>query len=393
MFNFQCLYLSMPLRLLKKPFLFFIQDSRSVGILLLVCTAISLVIANIPQGTGYVNFWKMDISWLHAVHLPHSPLHLVNDGLMAVFFFLAGMEIKQEMLEGELSTLNKAALPIAAAVGGMVVPAVLYILFNKGTAYAGGWAIPASTDIAFSLGVASLLGKRVPVTLKIFLTALAIIDDLGAILIIALFYGEPVKAFYLLGAVAIILIMYMLNRQKVKFGILHILFGLLLWYAIFNSGIHATVAGVIFALLIPRHLLGHLRHQLHYIVNFVIIPIFALANTAIIFPENAGAALTSSLSWGIILGLVVGKPIGVFLASYLLVKNKKAVLPEGVSWKQLTGAGFLAGIGFTMSIFIAMLAFSEPAVQDIAKVAVLVASLVAIICSIVWLRWAGGKKS
>lgn len=383
----------MPLRLLKKPFLSFIQDSRSVGILLLVCTVISLVIANIPQGIGYVNFWKMEISWLHAVHLPHSPLHLVNDGLMAVFFFLAGMEIKQEMLEGELSTMNKAALPIAAAVGGMVVPAVLYILFNKGTEYAGGWAIPASTDIAFSLGVASLLGKRVPVTLKIFLTALAIIDDLGAILIIALFYGEPVKAFYLLGAVAIILIVYMLNRQKVKFGILHILLGLLLWYAIFNSGIHATVAGVIFALLIPRHLLGHLRHQLHYIVNFVIIPIFALANTAIIFPENAGAALTSSLSWGIILGLVVGKPIGVFLASYLLVKNKKAVLPEGVSWKQLTGAGFLAGIGFTMSIFIAMLAFSEPVVQDIAKVAVLVASLVAIICSIVWLRWAGGKES
>lgn len=383
----------MPFRRLKKPILLFVQDSRSVGILLLVCTVISLVIANIPQGTGYVNFWKMEIDWLHAFHLPHSPLHLVNDGLMALFFFLAGMEIKQEMLEGELSTLNKAALPIAAAVGGMVVPAVLYILFNKGTLYAGGWAIPASTDIAFSLGVASLLGKRVPVTLKIFLTALAIIDDLGAILIIALFYGEPVKAFYLLGAVAIILIVYLLNRQKVKFGILHILFGLLLWYAIFNSGIHATVAGVIFALLVPQRLLGHFRHQLHHVVNFIIIPIFALANTAIIFPENAGAALTSSLSWGIILGLVVGKPIGVFLASYLLVKNKKAVLPEGVSWKQLTGAGFLAGIGFTMSIFIAMLAFSQPAVQDIAKVAVLVASLLAIICSIVWLRWAGEKAA
>jgi len=381
----------MPLRRLKKPIQLFTQDSRSVGILLLACTAISLVIANLPQGIGYVNFWNMEIEWLHTFHLPHSPLHLVNDGLMALFFFLAGMEIRQEMQEGELSTLNKAALPVAAAVGGMIVPAILYILFNKGTEYSGGWAIPASTDIAFSLGVASLLGKRVPVTLKIFLTALAIIDDLGAIIIIALFYGEPVKAFYLLGAVAIILILHLLNRQKVKFGVLHILFGLLLWYAIFNSGIHATVAGVIFALLIPRQLLGHIRHQLHHPVNFIIIPFFALANTAIIFPENAGAALTSSLSWGIILGLVLGKPIGIFLASYLLVQKKKAELPEGVSWMQLTGAGFLAGIGFTMSIFIAMLAFSQPAVQDIAKVAVLVASLVAIICSIIWLRWTGRK--
>lgn len=381
----------MPLRRLKKPIQLFTQDSRSVGILLLACTAISLVIANLPQGIGYVNFWNREIEWLHTFHLPHSPLHLVNDGLMVVFFFLAGMEIRQEMQEGELSTLNKAALPVAAAVGGMIVPAILYILFNKGTEYSGGWAIPASTDIAFSLGVASLLGKRVPVTLKIFLTALAIIDDLGAIIIIALFYGEPVKAFYLLGAVAIILILHLLNRQKVKFSILHILFGLLLWYAIFNSGIHATVAGVIFALLIPRQLLGHIRHQLHHPVNFIIIPVFALANTAIIFPENAGAALTSSLSWGIILGLVLGKPIGIFLASYLLVQKKKAELPEGVSWMQLTGAGFLAGIGFTMSIFIAMLAFSQPAVQDIAKVAVLVASLVAIICSIIWLRWTGGK--
>lgn len=381
----------MPLSRLKKPIQLFTQDSRSVGILLLACTAISLVIANLPQGIGYVNFWNMEIEWLHTFHLPHSPLHLVNDGLMALFFFLAGMEIRQEMQEGELSTLNKAALPVAAAVGGMIVPAILYILFNKGTEYSGGWAIPASTDIAFSLGVASLLGKRVPVTLKIFLTALAIIDDLGAIIIIALFYGEPVKAFYLLGAVAIILILHLLNRQKVKFGILHILFGLLLWYAIFNSGIHATVAGVIFALLIPRQLLGHIRHQLHHPVNFIIIPVFALANTAIIFPENAGAALTSSLSWGIILGLVLGKPIGIFLASYLLVQKKKAELPEGVSWMQLTGAGFLAGIGFTMSIFIAMLAFSQPAVQDIAKVAVLVASLVAIICSIIWLGWTGRK--
>lgn len=368
-----------------------LRDNRTVGILLLVCTAISLVVSNISGGATYINFWKTEIDWLHGLYLPHSILHLVNDGLMAVFFFLAGMEIRQEMLEGELSTSRKAALPVGAAIGGMLAPAVLYILFNKGTPYAGGWAIPASTDIAFSLGVASLLGKRVPLSLKIFLTALAIIDDLGAIIIIALFYGEPVKAFYLLGAVAIILVLLLLNRQKIRFGVWHLLLGLLLWYAIFNSGIHATVAGVVFALLIPKQQLTSFQHKLHYPVNFFIIPLFALANTSIILPENAGAALTSSLSWGIILGLVVGKPVGIFLASYLLVKNKKAELPEGVSWMQLTGAGLLAGIGFTMSIFIAMLAFSQPAVQDIAKVAVLVASLIAIIAAIVWLRWTGAK--
>ncbi|PZR26128.1 MAG: Na+/H+ antiporter NhaA [Citrobacter freundii] len=365
------------------------RDSRTIGVLLLLCTAISLVLANLSGGIAYTGFWKMDMEWAHSLHLPHSIEHWINDGLMAIFFFLAGMEIRQELMSGELSSVSKAALPVSAAIGGMLIPAVIYALFNKGTVYAGGWAIPASTDIAFSLGIASLLGKRVPVSLKIFLTALAIIDDLGAIIIIALFYGEPVKMFYLVGALAIIATLIMLNRQKIRFGIWHLLLGLLLWYAVFNSGIHATVAGVVFAWMIPASKLELFKHKLHYPVNFLIVPVFALANTAIILPENIGTSLSGSLSWGIILGLVIGKPVGIVTACYIMVRNKKAQMPEGVSWMQLTGAGLLAGIGFTMSIFIAMLAFPEPQWQDAAKVAVLIASFIAIIFAIAWLRFMG----
>jgi NhaA family Na+:H+ antiporter len=380
-------YLPMPLRIIARSILALMRDSRSIGILLLSCTVISLLLANLTDGYAYADFWKSDFSWMHTSYLPHSIEHWINDGLMAIFFFLAGMEIRQELREGELSSVSKATLPVAAAIGGMLVPAFIYILFNKGTPFAGGWAIPASTDIAFSLGIASLLGKRVPVSLKIFLTALAIIDDLGAIVVIALFYGEPVQVFYLLGAALVIAVLYLLNRQQVKFGIWHILSGILLWFAVFNSGIHATVAGVIFAWMIPASKLDHFKHRLHYPVNFLIVPLFALANTAIVLPDNAMSALNSSLSWGIIFGLVIGKPAGIMLASWLVVKNKKAVLPQHVSWKQLTGAGLLAGIGFTMSIFIAVLAFADPAIQDQAKVAVLVASVTAIVLAMVWLRW------
>lgn len=382
----------MSFKAIARPILFLLRDTRTIGILLLVCTAVSLALANSSSGIAYVSFWKTDVSLAHALHLPHTIEHWINDGLMAVFFFLAGMEIRQELHEGELSSASKAALPVSAAVGGMLVPALIYAFFNKGTAFAGGWAIPASTDIAFSLGIASLLGKRVPVSLKIFLTALAIIDDLGAIVIIALFYGESVQFFYLGGAVAVLLICYLLKVLKIRFGVWHFLLGLLLWYAVFNSGIHATVAGVLFAWIVPVSKLGIYKHKLHYPVNFLIVPVFALANTAIILPENAIGALTGSLSWGIILGLVIGKPLGIFIASYVMVKNKKAAMPESVSWMQLMGAGLLAGIGFTMSIFIAMLAFQQPLVQDTAKVAVLVASLIAILLAMGWLYITGERS-
>lgn len=383
----------MMLQQITRPILSLMRDTRTIGILLLLCTLISLFFSNISGGDAYAAFWRTELGSINGLHLPHSIEHWINDGLMVIFFFLAGMEIRQELIEGELSTTSQAVLPVSAAIGGMLAPALIYTLFNKGTEFSGGWAIPASTDIAFSLGIASLLGKRVPVSLKIFLTALAIIDDLGAIVIIAFFYGEPIQALYLGGAVGMLGLLYLLNRLHVRFGIWHILLGILLWYAIFNSGIHATVAGVLFAWMVPATKLDAFQHKLHYPVNFVIVPIFALANTAIIFPENISAALTGSLSWGIILGLVLGKPIGIVAASYLMVKNKKATMPEGVSWMQMIGAGLLAGIGFTMSIFIAMLAFQKSEVQDTAKVAVLAASLTAIILAIIWLRFVTGKKS
>jgi NhaA family Na+:H+ antiporter len=371
----------------------FIKDSRSVGILLIISAIISLITANLSFGQQYVNFWHTEFSWAHTFLLPHSIEHFINDGLMAVFFFLVGMEIKREMQEGELSTIKQAALPVIAAIGGMLVPALIYTFFNKGTSYISGWAIPASTDIAFSLGVASLLGNRVPASLKIFLTALAIIDDLGAILIIALFYGSAIKGLFLLLAALVIGLVAYMNSRSVKFGFFHIILGISLWYFVYNSGIHSTVAGVIFAFLIPKDMLSTLEHKLHTFVNFIILPIFALANTAIILPADISGALNSSLSWGIILGLFLGKPLGIFISSFYFVKKKYIGLPADVNWKHIVGAGFLAGIGFTMSIFIASLAFSEGNIKDIAKIAVLVASLLSMIGGYFYLKSVSNKGS
>ena len=373
--------------------LVFINDSRSVGILLIISAVVSLVAANLSFGQQYVNFWHTEFNWASSFHLPHSPEHFINDGLMAVFFFLVGMEIKREMSEGELATIKQAALPFIAAIGGMLFPALIYAFFNKGTNYISGWAIPASTDIAFSLGVASLLGNRVPASLKIFLTALAIIDDLGAILIIALFYGSAINGLFLLLAAIVIGIVIFMNNRGVKFGFFHVVLGILLWYFVYNSGIHSTVAGVIFAFLIPKNLLAILEHKLHTFVNFVIIPIFALANTAIILPADITGALNSSLSWGIIMGLFLGKPLGIFISSFYFVKRKYVKLPADINWQHIVGAGFLAGIGFTMSIFIASLAFSEGNTKDIAKIAVLVASVLSMIGGYFYLRSVAHRKS
>ena len=370
----------------------FIHDSRSIGILLLSCTAISLIISNLSFGQRFLDILNEEIPILHSLHLPHSPLHFINDGLMALFFFLAGMEIKRELINGELATAKKAALPAVAAIGGMIVPAVLFSLFNKGTVYSSGWAIPTATDIAFSLGVASLLGKRVPVALKIFLTALAIIDDLGAIIVIALFYGGAIKVLFLLGSAGITGVFLLLNKYRKKFGALHVVLALLLWYCMFNSGIHATVAGVIFAFLIPPHLLSKFELRFHIPVYFIVMPVFALANTAIIFPEDITGALGSSLSWGIITGLFIGKPLGITLACYWLVKSGRAELPSGVNWLQMIGAGLLAGIGFTMSIFISSLAYTDNTTKDISKISVLVASLLAIVTGYLWLKYASSNN-
>lgn len=378
-----------------------LHDSRSIGIILLACTFISLIIANTPNiSEGYRAFWEtsFDGTLNHHFHfgifdLPNSILLVVNDFFMAFFFFLAGMEIKRELVCGELSSLKKSLLPILAAVGGMIVPAILFSLFNKGDAlHMSGWAIPTATDIAFTLGVASLLGKKVPVALKIFVTALAIIDDLGAIVVIALFYGGKIKFIYLIASAAIIGIVYALNKTKIKFGFLHILLALALWYCMFNSGIHATVAGVLFAFLIPVDKLSKFELIFHAPVYFLIMPIFALANTAIVFPPNIGEALNSNLSWGIIAGLLLGKPIGICLASFIMVRKKFAQLPTKTNWMQMIGASILCGIGFTMSIFIATLAFSSADDQNVSKISVLLASVMAMVIGFIWLKFSKSNK-
>lgn len=371
-----------------EPFLDFIQDSRAVGIILLICTAISLLLANTPFAATYFAAINMDIAvtTLIPIHLPHTLLHWINDGLMAVFFFLVGMEIKREITQGELSSFKQAILPLVAAIGGMVVPALIFFFINKGTSYTNGWGIPMATDIAFSLGIAALLGSRIPLGLKIFLTALAIIDDLGAILTIALFYSASIQWIYLGVAAIIMLLLFGLMRFKI-FGTFNFLLGILLWYCFYNSGIHATLAGVAFAFFIPVQKLQALEHKLHRPVNFFIIPIFALANTAIVLPENITDSINTTLSWGVIAGLLIGKPLGIFAASFITVQLKWGTLPAHTSWRHIVGAGLLAGIGFTMSIFIATLAFDNLSTVDIAKISALVGSFLSIIFGMVWIRF------
>lgn len=375
------------------PLMTFIHDSRSIGIVLLVATALSILLANISAiSESYLSLfhWSFDGTDEHAIewgflHLPNSIMVVINDLLMAVFFFLAGMEIKRELVTGELSSIKQSILPVVAAIGGMLIPALIYSQFNRGTDYMHGWAIPMATDIAFTLGIASLLGSRVPVALKIFITALAIIDDLGAIVVIALFYGGQLKLLYLILSAIIMIVLLSFQKNRVKLGWYTWVLGLLLWYTMFNSGIHATVAGVLFAFTIPVKKLASLEMAFHTPVYFIIMPIFALANTAIVFPDAGFTALNSTFSWGIIAGLFIGKPLGIVLACYWMVKRKWASLPSHTNWHQLIGAGILAGIGFTMSIFISTLAFKEIAIQDIAKIAVLITSLLSMIVGYIWL--------
>lgn len=373
----------------------FIHDSRSAGIILLICTAISLILANLGfWDNGYINMWTAGFTGINEhrvtiglIHLPNTPLYVINDGLMAIFFFLVGMEIKRELVSGELASIKKSLLPLFGALGGILVPAFLFALFNKGTAGMQGWAIPTATDIAFTLGVASLLGNRIPVSLKIFITALAIIDDLGAIIVIAFFYGGHLQWGYLAGALFCVLILWLLNRSKKPFGLLQIIIGLLLWYCMFNSGIHATIAGVVFALMVPVEQLRKFELALQKPVYFIIMPVFALANTAIAFPENSFHNLNTPVSWGILIGLCIGKPLGISGACYFLVKKKLANLPRGVNWHKMIGAGLLAGTGFTMSLLISSLAFTDPADQDIAKISVILASLLAVIGGYCWFKF------
>jgi NhaA family Na+:H+ antiporter len=398
------------------------------GILLMGCTIVAMVWANSPWSDSYFHLWEIEVS----VGLASRPVsgslhHWINDGLMAVFFLLVGLEIKRELLVGELSSARHAALPIAAAIGGMVVPATLFALVNLGGDGSRGWGIPMATDIAFALGVMTLLGSRVPTALKVFVTALAIVDDMGAVLVIAVFYTSSIALDAVALAGATMLVLVALNRFGVRSLFPYLLAGCVLWGALLSSGLHATIAGVLLALAIPsrtrinadefsataRALLDdfdrsetgdllvitskgqqealyeidtassgaqapllRLEQVLHGPVSFLIMPLFALANAGV---ELTGvtSVLAERVTLGVILGLVVGKPLGVMLFSVIAVRAGAARLPEGVDWKALHGASWLAGIGFTMSLFVANLAFGEGIHLIQAKVGILVGSVLA----------------
>ncbi len=376
------------------PLRMLINDTRFTGVMLIVCTLLSLFLANtVNFESFYKGIWSSSWATEHLlINLPENFKSVINNFLMTFFFLMAGMEIRREVINGELSTFKKASLPFGAALGGMIVPALIFLAFNIHGQYAKGWGIPTATDIAFSLGIASLLGKRVPIALKVLLMALAIIDDLGAILIIALFYGEHLNLIFLSIGGLLFGGLLLLNYLKLEFGAIHIVLSLLLWLAIFNSGIEASIAGVLVAFALPINVLPKIEGAIHGYVNFLILPLFALANTAILLPTEFVKSLESPLAVGIIAGLVIGKPLGIFLFSRLMVALKLASLPKNTSWKHIIGMGSLAGIGFTMSIFTTMLAFKNAQFQDIAKVAIIVSVSISLVASIAYFMIVGAKK-
>ncbi|GIV57359.1 MAG: Na(+)/H(+) antiporter NhaA [Rhodothermaceae bacterium] len=419
---------TIPANRLFRPFQRFFEQEAAGGILLLVCAVIALLWANSPFSESYFGLWETLVTVGVGGFVISKPLLLwINDGLMAIFFFVVGLEIKREVLVGELSSPKAAALAVAAAFGGMVVPAALYTLLNAGTEGASGWGIPMATDIAFALGVLALLGSRAPLALKVFLTALAIVDDLGAVLVIALFYTAEISWGALGAGAGVLVALVAANRLRIQRPAVYVVLGIALWVAFLKSGIHATVAGVLLALTIParrrldtheflargnellrvfardvrpgktepstdqrdalhalevtcRHAetpLIRMEHALHGWVAFLIIPLFALANAGVALGGDLGAAFGNRVTLGIVLGLFVGKQIGVTGFAWLAVRLGWAALPAGVTWRQIYGVSYLCGIGFTMSLFIANLAFAEAALLDSAKVGILTASLVA----------------
>jgi len=360
----------------------FLDGEAAGGVILMVAAALALSVANSPLADTY-------FAVLHAYLGPLSVSHWINDGLMAVFFLLVGLEIKREVLDGQLSTWPRRVLPGIAAAGGMIFPALIYVAINRGNPAAlSGWAIPTATDIAFALGVLSLLGNRVPASLKVFLTALAIIDDLGAVIIIALFYTTGLSLAYLAAASAVIAVLVMLNRMRVTNLVPYLVLGAVLWVLVLKSGVHATLAGVALALTIPlerspgighdleRSPLHRLEHGLHKLVPFLVIPIFGFANAGVSLGGLSFAGLVEPLTLGVAAGLVLGKLVGVFGSSALAIRFGLADLPANAGWLHMLGISLLCGIGFTMSLFIGLLAFArDPAVQDAVKVGILAGSL------------------
>jgi NhaA family Na+:H+ antiporter len=414
-----------PAERLLHPFQEFMQKEASGGILLLIFTAIALIWANSGYADSYKNLWQTEMTVGAGNLILTKPLLLwINDGLMAVFFFVVGLEIKREVLVGELVSLKKASLPIMAAVGGMLVPALIYLGFNRSGPGASGWGIPMATDIAFALGVLALLGKRIPLGLKVFLTALAIVDDIGAVLIIALFYTASISWLSLAFGVGIFIILMIFNRMGVRHPLFYVVLGIGLWLAFLKSGIHATVAGVLLAMTIPcgariekkefisksrailydferkasgqgciqegqqaalqaletgvqevEAPLQRIEHTLHPWVAFFIMPLFAFANAGVTLGSDFVSLLTSPISIGIAVGLILGKQLGIMAFVWVGVKSKLAALPAGVNWRQIYGTSCLAGIGFTMSLFVAGLAFGNSQALSTAKIGILAASL------------------
>lgn len=364
----------------------FFESEKSSGLTLIAFTILSLILANSSIQHSYIDFWETTFAGLKLEHW-------VNDGLMAVFFLLVGLELKHEFTAGELSSLKKATLPIFSALGGMLVPAGIFIITNIGKPAVSGFGIPMATDIAFALGALSLLGNKVPLSIKVFLTALAVIDDLGAIVVIGIFYTKTIFWLHFAAAVGIFIVLLILNKLKVRSLWAYVPLGIAMWYFMLHSGIHATISGVLLAFAIPasnkpgsKSPANRLQKTLHYPVPFIILPLFALVNTAIPIGADWTTALLEPISLGIILGLVSGKPLGIFLFSWLSIRLKLAEKPKGTSWNQLFGVGILGGIGFTMSIFVTILAFSDPEMITHSKVAILVSSLLAGLIGFIWLR-------
>lgn len=364
----------------------FFESEKVGGLLLLVCTIISLTLANSAFGESYHHFWLTEFSG-------KSLEYWINDGLMTIFFLLIGLELEREIYQGELSNIKDALLPIFAAIGGMIVPAAIFLAFNFGTPTQSGSGIPMATDIAFAIGILSLLGNKVPISLKIFLTALAVIDDLGAILIIAIFYTKTIVWGNLAIALGIFVLLFVLGKYfKVKNLLPYLIGGVVMWYFMLHSGVHATITGVLLAFAIPFGSGGNkstsyiLQHVLHKPVAFIILPIFALANTAIIMSGDLTKIATENYSLGVALGLVLGKPIGIFLLTFLTVKIGWCQLPSDMNWKSVLGVGFLGGIGFTMSIFITLLAFDSAAIINNTKLVIVFSSLLAGIIGFVFLK-------
>lgn len=373
---------------LTRTFKAFFESEKAGGVILLLATIFSLSLANSSIQTEYIGFW--DIQLGH-----HSITHWINDGLMTIFFLLIGLELEREIYDGELSNIKNAALPIFGALGGMLIPAGIFLALNFGTITQNGAGIPMATDIAFAIGILSLLGNRVPASLKVFLTALAVIDDLGALIVIAVFYTDTISFLNLFIAFAIMGVLFLLNRRKVHHLAPYLIGGIGMWYFMLNSGVHATITGVLLAFVIPFGDGGEktssyrLQHFLHKPVAFFILPLFAVSNTCIAIDSNWSEGLNNTNTIGILAGLVVGKPLGIWLFSFLSVGLGICALPKDLKWKDILGAGMLGGIGFTMSFFITLLAFKNDG-EDIitySKIAILIASFIAGAIGFLWLRF------